>query len=80
MKFELVELAEGVVETFTQIMVQPASFSANPPYIVAIAKMREGVRVLAWLTGVELSKVQTGMKVRLVPSVDANGPTYSFVP
>ncbi len=77
-----VELSgEGEVETFTHVVVRPASFTDEPPYTVAIARMREGVRVLAWLTGVKKTEVRVGMRVRLEAKVTPEGRlTYEFKP
>jgi uncharacterized protein len=72
---------EGEIETFTQVVVKPASFSEEPNYIVAIARLREGVRALAWLTGVEREKVKIGMKVKLVAkAVSGDRVSYEFIP
>ena len=72
---------EGKIETFTQVIVKPASFSKESDYIVAIARLREGVRALAWLVGVEREAVQVGMKVRLVAKVTSDGRvSYEFIP
>jgi len=72
---------EGKIETFTQIVVKPASFSKESDYIVAIAGLREGVRALAWLVGVEREDVQVGMRVRLVAKVTSDGRvSYHFIP
>jgi uncharacterized OB-fold protein len=72
---------EGEIETFTQVIVKPASFSKESDYIVAIARLREGVRALAWLVGVEREDVQVGMKVRLVAKVTSDGRvSYEFIP
>jgi uncharacterized OB-fold protein len=71
----------GEIETFTQVVVKPASFSEESDYIVAIARLREGVRALAWLVGVERQDVQVGMKVRLVAKVISDGRvSYEFIP
>ena len=71
----------GEVETFTQVVVKPASFSKESSYIVAIARLKEGVKALAWLIGVEREDVKLGMKVRLVARVASDGRvTYEFVP
>jgi hypothetical protein len=79
---EWVELSrEAEIETYTHIVVRPTSFQQNKPYTVAIGKLKEGVRVLAWLTGFKLSEIKVGMKVKLATSVTAEGnPTYEFVP
>jgi len=72
---------EGEIETFTQVVVKPASFSNESNYIVAIARLKEGVRALAWLIGVEREDVQVGMKVRLVARVTSDGMvSYEFIP
>jgi len=72
---------EGEIETFTQVIVKPASFSKESDYIVAIARLKEGVRALAWLVGVEREDVQVGMKVRLVAKVTSDGRvSYEFIP
>jgi hypothetical protein len=73
--------SEAEVETFTHIVVRPTTFQQNKPYTVAIGKLKEGVKVLAWLTGFRLSEIKVGMKVKLVAKVAQEGnPTYEFVP
>jgi uncharacterized OB-fold protein len=72
---------EGEVVTFTQVCVKPASFSEEPDYIVAIARLKEGIKALAWLTGIEREKVKAGMKVKLVAKVFSdNRVSYEFTP
>jgi uncharacterized OB-fold protein len=72
---------EGEIETFTQVVVKPSSFSKKSSYIVAIARLKEGVKVLAWLIGVERESVKTGMKVKLMSKVTSDGRVaYEFVP
>ena len=72
---------EGEIETFTQVVVKPASFSKESDYIVAIARLKEGVRALAWLIGVEREDVKAGMKVKLVARVISDGRvSYEFIP
>ncbi|MCL6578542.1 MAG: Zn-ribbon domain-containing OB-fold protein [Candidatus Bathyarchaeota archaeon] len=77
-----VELSsEAEIETFTHIVFRPTSFCEYKPYTVAIGKLKEGVRVLAWLTGFKLSQIKVGMKVKLVAKISQEGnPTYEFVP
>ena len=79
---EWIELSgEGEIETFTHIIVKPASFQDEPPYTVAIARLKEGVRALAWLTGVKKKDIKVGMKVRLTAKVTPEGRlTYEFKP
>lgn len=79
---EWIELSsEAEIETYTHVVVRPGSFQNFKPYTVAIGKLKEGVRVLAWLTGVKFSEVKTGMKVKLVAKTTPDGwPTYEFIP
>ncbi len=81
-EMEWIELGNiGELETFTHIPVMPATFQRHEPYTVAIARLKEGVRVLAWLKAVKLEDIQVGMKVKLVPRVTAEGMlTYELTP
>ena len=73
--------SEAEVETFTHVVIRPTTFQQNKPYTVAIGKLKEGVKVLAWLTGFKLSEIKVGMKVKLVAKTSTEGnPTYEFVP
>jgi len=81
-ELEWVQLSsEAEVETFTHVVIRPTTFQQNKPYTVAIGKLKEGVKVLAWLTGFKLSEIKVGMKVKLVAKTSMEGnPTYEFVP
>jgi hypothetical protein len=81
-QMQWVELSnEAQVETFTHVVVRPVSFQQNKPYTVAIGRLKEGVKVLAWLTGFKLSEIKVGMRVKLVAKLTQEGnPTYEFVP
>jgi uncharacterized OB-fold protein len=78
---EWIELgADAEIETFTHIVIRPTSFQHHKPYTVAIGRMKEGVRVLAWLTGFKFSEVRIGMKVKLIAKTSEDGnPTYEFI-
>lgn len=72
---------EGKIDTFTQVVIKPLSFSRESSYIVAIATLKEGVKVLAWLSGVEREDVKVGMDVRLAAKVSSDGRAiYEFIP
>ncbi|MEM3565614.1 MAG: Zn-ribbon domain-containing OB-fold protein [Candidatus Bathyarchaeia archaeon] len=75
-----VELSnEATIETFTHVVVRPTSFQQEKPYTIAIGRLKEGVKVLAWLTGFKLSEVKVGMKAKLVAKLTPEGrPTYEF--
>lgn len=77
---EWIELSgEATIETFTHVVIRPTTFQPEKPYTVAIGKLKEGVRVLAWLTGFKLSEVKVGMKAKLVAKTTAEGNlTYEF--
>jgi uncharacterized OB-fold protein len=62
------------------VVVRPTTFQQNKPYTVAIGSLKEGVKVLAWLTGFKLSEVKVGMKAKLVARITPEGnPTYEFI-
>jgi uncharacterized OB-fold protein len=72
---------EGELETFTQVVVKPPSFSKEPDYIVAIARLKEGVKTLAWLVGIKRGEVKLGMKTRLVARVTSDERvSYQLIP
>ena len=72
---------KGKVATFTQVFVKPANFSEEQDYIVAIAELKEGVKALAWLTGITWEDVKVGMTVRLVAKIFPNKRVaYEFIP
>lgn len=75
-----VELSsDAEIETFTHVVIRPTTFQQYKPYTVAIGRLKEGVKVLAWLTGFKLSEVKVGMKAKLVAKVTADGnATYEF--
>jgi len=79
---EWVELSkEAEIETFTHIPVKPASFQSYDNYTIAIGRLKEGVRVLAWLTDTKLENIKVGMKVKLMTKVTPEGTlTYEFKP
>jgi len=77
---EWVELSnEATIETFTHVIVRPATFQHEKPYTVAIGRLNEGVRVLAWLTNFKPSEIKVGMKAKLVAKQTPQGQlTYEF--
>ena len=84
---EWVELSgEGVVESYTIIHVAPPRFQEEAPYIVAIVRLREGVRLPGRLVGAKPEDVKVGMpvKVEFVSEASEEGwpywPTYRFRP
>lgn len=79
---EWIELSgEAILETYTIINVKPTSFSKYPDYVVAIGKLKEGVKVLSWLNIDDQKKIRIGMKIFLrVVKREENYYTYEFFP
>ena len=78
---EWVELGtEAQLETFTSVSVTPASFADRGPYTVGIGRLRNGLKVLAWVES-PLEKLKVGDEIRLEARKSADGaPYYVFVP
>jgi hypothetical protein len=63
---EWVELSkDAVLETYTQALQRPAGFDTHEPYIIAIARTKERVRVMGWLEGTKLEEVKVDMKLEM---------------
>jgi hypothetical protein len=79
---EWVELSgEGKLITYTHVIVRPKSFQEEQPYTVAIAELKEGVKVLAWLTDVKRKDIKIGMELKMVPKQLSDGRiAYVFKP
>jgi len=73
---------QGELLTCTMIFVKPSTFIHYKDYVVGIAEMKEGVRVLAWLKIDDPRKIKPNMKVRLttVRREPEGFITYEFVP
>ncbi|MEM4534396.1 MAG: Zn-ribbon domain-containing OB-fold protein [Candidatus Korarchaeota archaeon] len=73
---------EGELLTYTVIYVKPASFMHYKDYVVGIAELKEGVKVLAWVNIDDHKKLRQGMRVRVVPTIrEPEGyVTYELVP
>lgn len=71
---------EGEVETFTHVIVRPTSFAEHETYTVAVARLKQGVKVLAWLSGLKLGQAKVGMKVKLVGRPSPEGSSYELAP
>ena len=72
---------DGEITSYTVIRVPPAQFAAEAPYVVAVARMAEGVSLLGRLTGTPIDGVQVGMPVRFAGSPgNADPPVIAFRP
>lgn len=71
---------EAELLTYTHVIVRPASFMQQETYTVGVAKLKEGINVLAWVTGIKRSEIKIGMKLRLIATKTPDGkPSYNFV-
>jgi len=72
---------EAILETYTHALQRPAGFGQYEPYIIAIAKTRDGVRVMGWLEDVKLEDVKVGMKLEMSAKKLPDGfPVITFKP
>lgn len=66
--------------TFTHVQMPPATFAEYDPYTIAIAEFPMGVRVLAWLEGVDHADAKPGLKLKVeVRKTEGGVPYYVFV-
>jgi uncharacterized OB-fold protein len=71
---------EAELVTFTYVVVTPTSFVENDPYIVAIGRLSNGLKILAWVEGSEVEKLKPGVKLKLEARKTSGGsPYYVFV-
>ncbi len=80
---EWVELPrEGELLTWTVIYTKPYSFGHYPDYTVGIARLTNGVQVLAWVRETDPKKLRVGQKVRIeiVKREPEGYLTYEIVP
>jgi len=76
---EWIELSnEATIEAFTHVVVRPLTFQDEKPYTVAIGRLREGVRVLAWLVGFKPFEIKVGMQAKLTVIEKDGNPIYVF--
>lgn len=66
---------DGEIASYTVIRVPPAQLAAEAPYVVAVARMAEGVSLLGRLTGAPIDAVEVGMPVRFVGPLTGAEPT-----
>ena len=67
---------EAELITFTYVSVTPTSFVQNDPYIVAIGRLKEGLKVLAWVEGSSVEKLKPGAALRLEARKTSEGAPY----
>jgi uncharacterized OB-fold protein len=71
----------GEIVAFTHVIARPASFQERPPYTIVVVELSDGLKVLAWLEGSDMTDVEVGMKVSLESGINSDGePSYWFIP
>lgn len=70
-EFEFVEMSgKAVLHTFTKIVAAPTGFEDVTPYIVGVADLDEGGRLLAWIGDtIGEDEIEIGMKLQVVPRI-----------
>jgi uncharacterized OB-fold protein len=71
---------DATLLTFTHVKVAPASFASVEPYTIAVGELEGGLKILAWLEGIEAEKARPGMKLRIEARESEGDPYYVFVP
>jgi uncharacterized OB-fold protein len=56
---------EAILETYTRALQRPAGFNQYEPYTIAIARTKDGVRVMGWLEDVKPEDIKVGMKLEM---------------
>ncbi|MGB9672184.1 MAG: Zn-ribbon domain-containing OB-fold protein [Candidatus Norongarragalinales archaeon] len=71
---EWLELGEeAVLETYTHVQTRPQGFTQYEPYIIAVAKTSEGVKVMGWLEDVKPTEIKVGMKLKMATKTLPDG-------
>jgi len=69
----------GKLVTYTMVTFPPDSMSKYAPYIVAVAELEDGSRLLAQITGVTPQTLQVGLPVQVVPhQISQDRIAYKF--
>ena len=71
----------GKIVTYTLVTFPPESMTKYAPYIVAVAELDDGSRLLAHITGVTPKTLKVGMRVQVVNlRVTEDRIVYKFKP
>ena len=80
-RVEWVEMGtDAELVTFTYVLVTPTSFVETDPYVVAIGRLSQGLKVLAWVEGADVEKLKPGARLRLEARKSSDdSPYYVYV-
>ncbi len=70
---------EGEIVTYTRIHVPPTGFEEQAPYIMIIARLKEGVNVTGQLVDASYDDVHIGDKVKVTFRVIQSDDPYGLV-
>jgi len=72
---------QGRILTYTLVTFPPESMSKYAPYIVAVAELDDGSRIMAQLTGVTPKSLRVGMPIQVASHrVSEDRIAYKFKP
>jgi len=72
---------KGELLTYTLVTFPPETMSRYAPYIVAVAELEDGSRLLAQITGVTPKSLQVGMPIQVVShQISEERIAYKFKP
>lgn len=79
--WEVVRLSgDGVISSFTIIRVPPKTAVHQPPYAVAVVRLKEGVSLLGRMVDVPLESLAVGREVSFRPLVSGEQTLIAFAP
>lgn len=79
---EWIQLSSGELETFTRVYLKPQGFTHyEQDYILAIARVPEGVKVMGWLEDLDEKTARVGIPLKITAKIMPDGfPVIIFKP
>lgn len=69
----------GVLRSYTEVCVAPATFAADAPYVLGLVDLDEGLRCLARIEA-PFDSLRCDQRVRLAIDTDEDTPLLRFAP
>ncbi len=67
---------EGVIYTFTVVMVGFGHLANRAPYVLAIVELKEGLKILTIVEGADKDSVKIGDRVKFKHIEEGTGPIF----